>query len=85
MHGKDSLITPDGILTPLASGFVEKLAEYCDEARAFQPQIVAKYSLSEKLTTDPLAEFFGKIAKIEQDQRISLPLNFSETENARPS
>ena len=75
-HGVSRLITLDGKLTPLASGFVDTIAKCCDETGAFQPQIMAKEGLSAEIATGPFAGFIGKITEVQDDQRVWLLLDF---------
>ena len=58
------LITPDGILAPFASGFVDKLAECCFEAITFQLEFITKDALSAKHTSSPFGEFIEKSLKL---------------------
>ena len=72
-HGVSRLITLDGKLTPLASGFVDTIANCCDDTGAFQPQIMAKKGYQ---IQGPFAGFIGKITEVQDDQRVWLLLDF---------
>ena len=60
-------------------------ADYCDEAGAFKPHIVAKDGLTVKRITRSFTKLIGNITQIENDQRVLHLLNFFESDNEFPS
>jgi len=60
-------------------------ADYCDEAGAFKPHIVAKDGLTVKRITRSLTKLIGNINQIENDQRVLHLFDFFESDNEFPS